>query len=56
METRNSLGFRPLYRQARDILVGRIKDGAFLMDLRCLDDESGFIAQLAALDRAGLRK
>jgi L-seryl-tRNA(Ser) seleniumtransferase len=37
-------------------VVGRIKDGAFLMDLRCLDDESGFIAQLAALDRAGLRK
>ncbi|HEX6064587.1 MAG TPA: L-seryl-tRNA(Sec) selenium transferase, partial [Longimicrobiales bacterium] len=30
-------------------VVGRIKDGAFLMDLRCLDDEAAFIAQLAAL-------
>jgi len=29
---------------------GRIKDGAFLMDLRCLDDESAFIAQLGALE------
>lgn len=27
IETRNSLGFRPLYRQARDVLVGRINDG-----------------------------
>ena len=26
-ETRNGLGFRPLYRQARDVLVGRINDG-----------------------------
>ena len=31
-------------------VVGRIKDGAFLMDLRCLDDESAFIAQLGALE------
>jgi L-seryl-tRNA(Ser) seleniumtransferase len=30
-------------------VVGRIKDGAFLMDLRCLDDEAAFIAQLGAL-------
>jgi GntR family transcriptional regulator len=29
MEIRNSLGFRPLYRQARDILVDRIKDGTW---------------------------
>lgn len=29
METRNSLGFRPLYRQARDVLVGRINDGTW---------------------------
>lgn len=27
IETRNSLGFRPLYRQARDVLVSRINDG-----------------------------
>ena len=30
-------------------VIGRIKDGAFLMDLRCLDDEAGFIAQLDQL-------
>jgi L-seryl-tRNA(Ser) seleniumtransferase len=30
-------------------VIGRIKDGAFLMDLRCLDDEAGFVAQLTAL-------
>ncbi|MGQ0524584.1 MAG: L-seryl-tRNA(Sec) selenium transferase [Betaproteobacteria bacterium] len=30
-------------------VVGRIKDGAFIMDLRCLDDEAAFIAQLGAL-------
>jgi L-seryl-tRNA(Ser) seleniumtransferase len=30
-------------------VIGRIKDGAFLMDLRCLDDESAFVAQLAQL-------
>ena len=30
-------------------VIGRIKDGAFLMDLRCLDDEAGFIAQLGQL-------
>lgn len=29
METRNPLGFRPLYRQARDVLVGRINDGTW---------------------------
>lgn len=30
-------------------VVGRIRDGAFVMDLRCLDDEAGFVAQLGAL-------
>jgi L-seryl-tRNA(Ser) seleniumtransferase len=30
-------------------VIGRIKDHAFLMDLRCLDDEAGFIAQLERL-------
>ena len=30
-------------------VIGRIKEGAFLMDLRCLDDEAGFIAQLEQL-------
>jgi L-seryl-tRNA(Ser) seleniumtransferase len=30
-------------------VIGRISEGAFLMDLRCLDDEAGFVAQLAQL-------
>ena len=30
-------------------VVGRVKDGAFILDLRCLDDEAGFIAQLGQL-------
>ena len=31
-------------------VIGRVKDGAFLMDMRCLDDEAGFVAQLARLE------
>jgi L-seryl-tRNA(Ser) seleniumtransferase len=30
-------------------VIGRIAEGAFLMDLRCLDDESAFTAQLREL-------
>ena len=30
-------------------VIGRIEDGAFVLDLRCLDDERGFVAQLGAL-------
>jgi L-seryl-tRNA(Ser) seleniumtransferase len=32
-------------------VIGRITDGAFVMDLRCLDDEAGFIEQLSQLNR-----
>ena len=31
-------------------VVGRIEEKALILDLRCLDDERGFIANLAALD------
>lgn len=31
-------------------VIGRIADGALLLDLRCLEDEAGFLASLAALD------
>jgi L-seryl-tRNA(Ser) seleniumtransferase len=31
-------------------VVGRLKDRALIFDLRCLDDEAGFVAQLAHLD------
>ena len=30
-------------------VIGRIEDDAFIIDVRCLDDESAFTAQLAAL-------
>ena len=30
-------------------VIGRIKDGAFILDLRCLDDEAEFVAQLGQL-------
>jgi L-seryl-tRNA(Ser) seleniumtransferase len=33
-------------------VIGHIRDGAFILDLRCLDDESGFIAQLPQLKLA----
>ncbi len=31
-------------------VIGRIEDHALVLDLRCLDDENGFLANLAALD------
>jgi L-seryl-tRNA(Ser) seleniumtransferase len=30
-------------------VLGHIKDGALILDLRCLDDEAAFVAQLAHL-------
>jgi L-seryl-tRNA(Ser) seleniumtransferase len=30
-------------------VIGRVEDGALKLDLRCLEDEAGFVAQLAAL-------
>ena len=30
-------------------VIGRIQDGALVFDLRCLDDEAGFVAQLGGL-------
>lgn len=37
------------FRELPVPVVGRIKDDAFLIDLRCLDDEAGFVEQLAML-------
>jgi len=34
-------------------VIGRINDDAFILDLRCLDDEPGFAAQLASLKLVG---
>jgi len=33
-------------------VIGHIRDGAFILDLRCLDDEAGFSAQLGELKLA----
>ncbi len=33
-------------------VVGRVEDGALLLDLRCLEDEAGFAASLAHLEPA----
>ena len=33
-------------------VIGHIKDGALILDLRCLDDEAGFAAQLAHLPKS----
>ena len=30
-------------------VIGRIADQALLLDLRCLEDEAGFLANLASL-------
>ena len=35
-------------------VIGRIKDGAFIMDLRCLQHEEEFLEQLQHLDLKGL--
>ncbi|HLZ83921.1 MAG TPA: L-seryl-tRNA(Sec) selenium transferase [Caulobacteraceae bacterium] len=32
-------------------VIGRIEDGGLLLDLRCLEDEAGFLASLSGLDR-----
>jgi L-seryl-tRNA(Ser) seleniumtransferase len=33
-------------------VIGRIEDGALVLDLRCLDDETGFAANLTSFDPA----
>jgi L-seryl-tRNA(Ser) seleniumtransferase len=37
------------FRKLPQPVIGRISEGAFLLDLRCLEDEAGFAAQLAQL-------
>ena len=48
---RNALaaGIAGAFRALPVPVIGRIKDGAFIMDLRCLDDEAAFLAQLKEL-------
>src|SRR5205085_4480149 len=35
-------------------VIGRVEAQALILDLRCLEDERGFVANLAALDPKGL--
>jgi L-seryl-tRNA(Ser) seleniumtransferase len=42
------------FRALPQPVIGRIKDGAFVLDLRCLDDEQAFAAQLSRLDLTGI--
>ena len=37
-------------------VIGRIEDGSLRLDLRCLEDEAGFVAQLSALRLEGRRE
>ena len=42
----------PLAGQLRQLpipIIGRITDGALILDLRCLDDEAAFVEELSAL-------
>lgn len=50
-KTRNSFANQAAaaFRALPVPVIGRIKDGAYLMDLRCLDDEAEFVAQLGQL-------
>ena len=34
-------------------VIGRIEEQALVLDLRCLEDEAGFVANLAQLDLDG---
>jgi len=35
-------------------VIGRIENRSLLLDMRCLDDEAGFVGNLAMLDAPGL--
>jgi L-seryl-tRNA(Ser) seleniumtransferase len=50
-KTRRSLAARisAAFRGLPVPVIGRVQDGAFVLDLRCLDDEETFVAQLGAL-------
>jgi L-seryl-tRNA(Ser) seleniumtransferase len=48
--------FANAFRALPRPVVGRVKDGAFILDLRCLDDEDAFIKQLGQLDLSAQRQ
>ena len=51
-DTGSGAAVEALARKLRDLpipVIGRIEAGALLLDLRCLEDEAAFAAQLGAL-------
>ena len=48
-------GIESAFRALPVPVIGRIQDGAFLLDMRCLEDEAGFLAQLGRLSLPGRR-
>jgi L-seryl-tRNA(Ser) seleniumtransferase len=46
--------FSSAFRALPVPVIGRVKDGAFIMDLRCLQHEAEFLEQLQHLDLKGL--
>ena len=43
-----------LLRQLDKPIIGRIQSGSLILDLRCLDDDRGFLEALAKLDKTAL--
>jgi L-seryl-tRNA(Ser) seleniumtransferase len=41
------------FRRLATPVIGRIEEGALIFDLRCLEDEPGFVANLARLEAGG---
>ncbi len=37
------------FRKLPTPVIGRVQDGAFILDLRCLEDEAGFVSQIGRL-------
>jgi len=50
---RSLVGLVAALRQLPVPVIGRIEDQALILDLRCLEDEAGFVANLSALTLAG---
>jgi len=42
-------GLAAAFRALPVPVIGRLQDGAFILDLRCLEDEAGFVSQLEKL-------
>jgi L-seryl-tRNA(Ser) seleniumtransferase len=50
---RQTAALAAAFRRLPVPVIGRIDEGAFILDLRCLEDVAAFAANLAALDVGG---